>query len=522
VNMILLKSAAVAIAVVVLGAMATRLHTTETVQRGYQGVAMEQIETSTTLDDREAANKVPFSLPPASQDGQLAIDAYQNVQVLGHITSGEMTRLMTQMTLWVAPEQGCAYCHAPQKDEAGNVVKDEDGNPQADSNRLWADDLYTKRVARRMLQMTMHINQDWKQHVGGKGPQVTGVTCYTCHRGNPVPANIWFNEAPGDLSAYAGSRANQNAPAAVAALASLPSDALQTFLVRDEPIRVVSTAALPVDNRSSIKQTEWTYGLMMHMSSALGVNCTYCHNSRAFSQWPQSPPARATAWYGIRMVRDLNSQFLEPLTSTFPENRLGPTGDAPKVNCATCHNGVFKPLLGVSMLKDNMVLAEAKPQPVKTPKKVEYVKEVPGGFTVKGNPDGIESALIAFIEDGSKPVDKTTWFDFDRLLFKTGSAELDSDKSQEQLTNIAEILKAYPKVELKVGGYTDNVGNPAANKKLSTDRAKNVAASLTKLGIAAKRLEAEGYGSDNPVCAANDTDECRAQNRRISVRVKAK
>jgi len=35
---------------------------------------------------------------------------------------------------------------------------------------------------------------------------------------------------------------------------------------------------LPSGNRSSIKQTEWTYSLMIHMSESLGVNCTYCHN----------------------------------------------------------------------------------------------------------------------------------------------------------------------------------------------------------------------------------------------------
>ena len=36
-------------------------------------------------------------------------------------------------------------------------------------------------------------------------------------------------------------------------------------------------------NRSSLKQTEHTYGLMMHMSDSLGVNCTYCHNTRSFA-----------------------------------------------------------------------------------------------------------------------------------------------------------------------------------------------------------------------------------------------
>ena len=81
------------------------------------------------------------------------------------------------------------------------------------------------------------------------------------------------------------------------------------------------------------------------------MNCTYCHNSRSLRSWDQSTPQRTTAWYGIRMARDLNNNFLVPLTSTFPEHRLGVLGDVAKC-CATCHQGVFKPLYGESMAKD--------------------------------------------------------------------------------------------------------------------------------------------------------------------------
>src|SRR5262249_25018602 len=115
-----------------------------------------------------------------------------------------------------------------------------------------------------------------------------------------------------------------------------------------------------------IKQAEWTYALMIHFSTALGVNCTHCHNSRSFFAWEASPPARAQAWYGIRMARDLNKAYLEPLSDTFPPERHGIASDGPKLNCATCHQGAYKPLLGVSMLADYAVLAEAKPQPPRT------------------------------------------------------------------------------------------------------------------------------------------------------------
>jgi len=131
------------------------------------------------------------------------------------------------------------------------------------------------------------------------------------------------------------------------------------LLEYSEDVRVASTTALPEGSRKSIKQAEQTYSLMIHISQALGVNCTYCHNTRSFSDWTQSSPARGTAWYGIRMVRDLNTTYLSALKGEFPANRLGPLGDAPKLNCATCHQGAFKPLLGASMLKDYPELAGA-------------------------------------------------------------------------------------------------------------------------------------------------------------------
>ena len=59
-----------------------------------------------------------------------------------------------------------------------------------------------------------------------------------------------------------------------------------------------------------------------------------------------------TAWYGIRMARDLNLAYMEPLTDTFPAHRKGETGDVAKVNCATCHQGAYKPLNGAKMAKD--------------------------------------------------------------------------------------------------------------------------------------------------------------------------
>jgi OmpA-OmpF porin, OOP family len=146
--------------------------------------------------------------------------------------------------------------------------------------------------------------------------------------------------------------------------------------------------------------------------------------------------------------------------------------------------------------------------------------KLPNGVELNAPEMGIENKLATWVADKTKMVDKTTWFNFDRLLFETGSSKLQAS-SQEQLKNMSEIMKAYPALEIKLGGYTDNTGVAATNLKLSGDRANAVKSELVKLGIAEKRISAEGYGDQFPV-ASNDTEEGRAQNRRIGVRVTKK
>jgi len=303
----------------------------EVVQRGYRGTAMQVNYNEKELAQYLAENKVPASLPQAPAAGPKAGVVYKNVQVLGDLSVGQFTRLMVSITNWVSPKQGCAYCH--------------------NTANMSEDNLYTKIVSRRMFQMTQHINADWQAHVQG-----TGVTCYTCHRGNPVPNNIWFHDpgtrTPGGGMIDAGPPVGKNIAAASVRYASLPYDPFTPFLEGDHSIRVQGEEALPGSNRHSIKEAEWTFALMNYFGNSLGVNCTYCHNSRAFSDWSQSSPAKVVAWHGIRMTRDLNNDYLKSLTNAWPANRLGPTGDSPKLACATCHQGVYKPLYGVSMLKD--------------------------------------------------------------------------------------------------------------------------------------------------------------------------
>lgn len=316
----------------------------DTVQRGYRGVGQEQVVNPRALADRLAANAVPAAQPSAAPVPILAGQTYPQLKVLGGLTLTEFNRQMAAISQWVAPpEQGCAYCH--------------------NLENMASYEKYTKTVALSMLRMTQDTNAQWKDHVGD-----TGVTCWTCHRGNAVPKYVWTSE-PFKNQPDGIIPTGQNLASSTVAYASLPRDPLTAFLDRaDNTISVVSPNALPTGEpeRKGIKHAEWTYGLMMHLSSSLGVNCTHCHNSRAFYAWE---PTRVKAWYAIRHVRSINRDYIWPLNEVLPASRKGPLGDPQRVACSTCHQGVYKPLFGAPMLKDYPALAGpiAAPAPAAVP-----------------------------------------------------------------------------------------------------------------------------------------------------------
>lgn len=298
-------------------------------QNGYRGTGMDQVTVKKVAMAKDEVPPPPYD--PPSTDGPRAKEQFQNLQVLGDESAEQLSYTMAAMTAWVAPKEGCNYCHNP--------------------NNMASDELYTKVVARRMLQMTRNINHNWQSHVAQ-----TGVTCWTCHRGQAVPTNHW-TMPPAPPSGIIGNRHGQDDPIAATGFSSLPDASLALYLTgdpkKDQNIRVQATAAHPSPaDKTSVMQTENSYAVMIHVSKALGVNCTFCHNAQAFGAWPISTPKRAKAWYGIRMVRETNGQYIGSLTSAFPAYRKGPMGDPFKVSCATCHQGKNKPMGGYPMAKD--------------------------------------------------------------------------------------------------------------------------------------------------------------------------
>ena len=316
-----------AMAVIPLALAGCEIGLKDSEQSGYRGTGGVQI-TPAGADAEYDVPAPPYDLPEDT-GGPRAGEVYENVQVLGDVSVDEFNYIMAAITEWVSPDEGCNYCHNP-----ANMASDE---------------IYTKHVSRKMIQMTQALNGEYQSHVGQ-----TGVTCYTCHRGNNIPEYVWSN-ASADPDGIVGNKyGGQNGPNPSVGYASLPSAGFYEAYLGGEggAARVQSEQMHPGSNPAGTKDAENQYAIMMHLSQSLGVNCTYCHNTQAFGEWGNSGGARATAWHGLQMVKATNREYIDPLQPVFPDYRLGDEGDPLKVNCQTCHQGANKPLGGAQMAKD--------------------------------------------------------------------------------------------------------------------------------------------------------------------------
>lgn len=122
-------------------------------------------------------------------------------------------------------------------------------------------------------------------------------------------------------------------------------------------------------------------------------------------------------------------------------------------------------------------------------------RRLPSGVIIDVPTYGMETRVINYIEGGQTASELAT-FDFDRLTFDEGSANL-RPGSQEQIHNIASIMRAYPTVTVRIEGYSDNAGSPVTNLKLSQQRANAVKQAIVGEGISSSRVTSEAGGVRN-------------------------
>ncbi|HKH01329.1 MAG TPA: OmpA family protein, partial [Bradyrhizobium sp.] len=148
--------------------------------------------------------------------------------------------------------------------------------------------------------------------------------------------------------------------------------------------------------------------------------------------------------------------------------------------------------------------------------RVSLAKDFPQGWQVNAE---------LSVKPAAAPVDPTVCqqllsdlLDKGKIRFEPGRATIDPD-SAGLLDRLVETALRCPTAKIEIAGHTDGDGENGFNQTLSEKRAQAVMDYLLKAGLPADRFTAIGYGSAQPV-ATNDTDEGKAQNRRIDILVR--
>jgi OOP family OmpA-OmpF porin len=143
----------------------------------------------------------------------------------------------------------------------------------------------------------------------------------------------------------------------------------------------------------------------------------------------------------------------------------------------------------------------------------------------KDFPEGWQVKADISVKPAAAPVDPTVCQQLfsellakGRIRFEPGRAIIDQD-SAGLLDRLIETAMRCPTAEIEIAGHTDADGEDAVNQTLSEKRAQAVLDYLVRAGLPASRFTPIGYGSSQPV-ASNDTDEGKAQNRRIDFLVR--
>ena len=232
---------------------------------------------------------------------------------------------------------------------------------------IHSKDPQMQAVVRAMTVMTQTINSKWRSHVGTQG-----VTCFTCHRDQAIPPETWFPRVAKQTPAMFASSENWNETAQTVRN-FFPDNGWALYFLQNEPIHVQSKTALRSGTVAPQLVAKRVYEFMMQMSDGVGVNCGYCHNSRALADWSQSTPNRWTGYTAIQMTRDIDQHFLSnpadwvPQTREYlkqnslvvpPDRRLAAPAPGLAV-CATCHYGHTNPDFGAVSLTHHPMMGAA-------------------------------------------------------------------------------------------------------------------------------------------------------------------
>lgn len=151
-----------------------------------------------------------------------------------------------------------------------------------------------------------------------------------------------------------------------------------------------------------------------------------------------------------------------------------------------------------------------------------FTIELPNDSKIVASKNGIELHLVEYLNNRKDTLNKNRWFNFDSLSFENNNTTL-TTSSIHQIENIVSILRAYPKMKIKIGAFTDKTSDEAADLKLTGQQANEVAIALKRAGAnPAQIVSAEGYGSKYAKASLNASQEERMKDRKISINVTEK
>ena len=239
--------------------------------------------------------------------------------------------------------------------------------------------------------------------------------------------------------------------------------------------------------------------LVMERTTTLGTSAAVLEELRTAGR------ARASIIYDAAL-NSVDGEFtLVDANAKFPIQVGNEMTEVPAIVATGRFEGKSKTAKGTFTFlnnKNNPVLLEYSVSfsSEKTPRTERVVRAVPGA-SLRGEMEQALATIGMFRTYGIH-------FDFDKATIRGESDRLIAD--------MALTLKNNPLWTLRITGYTDAIGDPAYNQKLSRARAESLKKALVKRGIDPARLEAVGAGASNPV-GSNKTLQGRALNRRVEL-----